>query len=120
MHLVIALLLPLMVLRAMLPTGYMPVAENGAFRIALCSDGIYPTATDHSSDESTGSGHEQSSTSGSCAFANSAAGAPPPAALQSIVAIEIDAGTIPASAAPTRSASIVRVQSARGPPSISL
>lgn len=119
MHLVIALLLPLMVLRAMLPPGYMPVAENGTLRIALCSDGIYPAA-DNSSDKSTGSGHEQPSTSGSCAFANAAASAPPPAALQSVVAIEVNAGTVPASTAPTRSASIVRVQSARGPPSLSL
>jgi hypothetical protein len=98
----------------------MPVAENGTLRIAMCSDGIYPAATDHNSDKSTGSGHEQSSASGSCAFANAAASAPPPAALRSIVAIEFDAGTVPASTAPTRSASIVRVQSARGPPALSL
>jgi hypothetical protein len=119
MHLVIALLLPLMVLRAMLPAGYMPVAENGTLRIAMCSDGIYRAATDHNSDKS-GSGHEQSSASGSCAFANAVVSAPPPAALQFIVAIAVDAGTIPASTAPTRPASIVRVQSARGPPSLSL
>jgi len=119
MHLVIALLLPLMVLRAMLPAGYMPVAQDGTLRIAMCSDGIQPAATDHG-DKSTGSGHEQSSVSGSCAFANAAASAPPPAALQSIAVIEFDAGFIPAGAAPHRSASIVRVQSARGPPSLSL
>jgi hypothetical protein len=114
LHLVIALLLPLMVLRAMLPAGYMPVAENGTLRIAMCSDGFQPAATDQSGD------HQLPSNSGDCPFANAAVNAPPPAVSQSIVTIESDAGTAPAIAAPARSVSIVRVQSARGPPSFSL
>jgi hypothetical protein len=121
LHLVIALLLPLMVLRAMLPAGYMPVAENGTLRITMCSDGFQPAATDQSGDQRTGNGdHQLPSNSGDCPFANAAVNAPPPAVSQSIVTIESDAGTAPASAAPARTVSIVRVQSARGPPSLSL
>lgn len=121
LHLVIALLLPLMVLRAMLPAGYMPVTENGMLRIAMCSDGLYSAANDPSGDSTTDSGnHELPAGSGDCAFANAAAGAPPPAELLSVVAIASDAGAVLARAAPTHSVSIVRVQSARGPPAISL
>jgi hypothetical protein len=121
MHLVIALLLPLMVLRAMLPAGYMPVAENGTLRIAMCSDGFQPAATDHSGDQQSGSGdHQLPSGSGDCPFANAAMNAPPPAVSQSVVTVESDAGAAPAIAAPTHAASIVRVQSARGPPTFSL
>jgi hypothetical protein len=121
LHFVIALLLPLMVLRAMLPAGYMPVTENGTLRIAMCSDGLYSAATDPSSDSSTdGGNHELPAGSGDCAFANAATSAPPPAGILTVVAIESDAGAVQAHAAPTHSVSLVRVQSARGPPAISL
>jgi hypothetical protein len=120
MHLVIALLLPLMVLRGMLPDGYMAVAENGALRIAMCSEGLYPSATHSGSEDSNSGDHELPADSGSCAFASAAVHAPPPAVTQSIVAILSDAGAVPASAAPDRLVSLVRVQSARGPPSLSL
>ena len=36
----IALLLPLMLLRAVLPPGYMPVANDGELRIVMCSVGL--------------------------------------------------------------------------------
>ncbi len=121
LHLVIALLLPLMVLRAMLPAGYMPVTENGTLRIAMCSDGLYSAATVPSSDSTTDRGnHELPAGSGDCAFANAATSAPPPAGFLSIVVSTSDAGAVQARAAPTHSVSLVRVQSARGPPSISL
>jgi hypothetical protein len=120
MHLVIALLLPLMVLRVMLPNGYMPVAGNGTLRIAMCSDGLYPAATDQVIEQAPGGAHDLPADSGNCVFANAAVHAPPPAITQSIVTTLFDAGIIPASAAPTHAASIVRVQSARGPPSLSV
>jgi hypothetical protein len=120
MHLVIALLLPLMVLRAMLPAGYMPVTENGTLRIAMCSDGIYPAAAGQESDPSTGGDHDVPPDSGNCAFANAIAHAPPPATSQAIALILSDAGAIPANAAPSGADSLVRVQSARGPPALSM
>ena len=119
MHLVIALLLPLMVLRAMLPDGYMPVAGSGTLRIVMCSDGLYPAASDPVSEQTPGGEHELPADSGNCVFANAAVHAPPPAITQPLVTILFDAGIFPASAAPTHAASIVRVQSARGPPSLS-
>jgi hypothetical protein len=121
MHLVIALLLPLMVLRAMLPAGYMPVTENGTFRIAMCSDGLYPAATDQGSNTAPDSGNQELPAGpGDCAFANAASGAPPPSMSFSVFTIDSDAGAALAHEASTRSASLVRVQSARGPPAISL
>lgn len=121
LHLAIALLLPLMVLRAMLPTGYMPVTENGTLRIAMCSDGLYRAAVSTVGDRASDPGdHELPSGSSDCAFANAALNAPPPAATLAAVSIDSDAGAVLAHAAPTRSVALVRVQSARGPPSRSL
>jgi hypothetical protein len=121
MRLVIALLLPLMVLRAMLPPGYMPVTANGSLHIAMCSEGLYPAATDQSGGQHTGSGdHKQPSSSGDCPFANAAVNALPPSSWQSVVTVNFDAGAALASLASIHPASIYRVQSARGPPSISL
>jgi hypothetical protein len=117
---VIALLLPLMVLRAMLPAGFMPVAENGVLRIALCSDGLYPAVIDQGKDHEHGGNHKLPSDSGNCPFANAAANAPPPVTTPILLRIDSDAGAILAPATPVSAASIVRVQSARGPPSISV
>lgn len=119
-RLIIALLLPLMVLRAMLPAGYMPVAENGVLRMAMCSDGLYPAAVDQGEDRKSGDNHQLPSDSGSCPFANAAVNAAPPSISQFIVRIDSDLGGTPDFAAPVLSASIVRAQSARGPPSIFL
>jgi hypothetical protein len=125
-HLVIALLLPMMVLRAMLPAGYMPVTQDGTVRIAMCSDvlhiaasGAADAATDTGSDTDS-SDHELPAAAENCAFATAVPGAPPPVASFSFVIVDTDAGAIQAHAAPTRSVSLVRVQSARGPPSSSL
>lgn len=46
-RLVLALLLPLMLLRALLPPGYMPVAREGELHFVMCSAGLAaPAATD--------------------------------------------------------------------------
>lgn len=39
-HLLIALLLPLLALRALLPAGYMAEAHAGEFRLVMCADGL--------------------------------------------------------------------------------
>lgn len=75
LHTVIALLLPLMVLRAILPPGYMPVATDGGLRIVMCSAGLVTQA-----DAGTGTDHSQVSDGGSCLFAHAATFAPPGAA----------------------------------------
>lgn len=72
----LALMLPLMLLRALLPAGYMPVVEQGALRIVLCSAGLalYTSAhnSDHGSDE-----HAPRAISADCAFAYASPAAPP-------------------------------------------
>ncbi len=118
LHFVIALLLPLMALRAMLPAGYMLDAGQGGLRIVMCSEGLQAAPLGDNSDQSS-NGHGQRD-SGSCPFAHAAVSAPPPSASPSIAMVRFDAGRIPAIAPPTRSLSLIRVQSARGPPSISL
>jgi hypothetical protein len=40
LQLVIALLLPFMALRALLPAGFMPSADGDGPRLVLCSDGL--------------------------------------------------------------------------------
>lgn len=47
LHLVIALMLPIMMMRGLLPAGYMAVADHGELRIALCSGGLAPPVGDH-------------------------------------------------------------------------
>jgi hypothetical protein len=74
LRLTIALLLPLMVLRALLPSGYMPVAENGQLRIVLCSDGFTAPA---GVQPASGSGeHHLPPNAGDCPFAHAAVNAP--------------------------------------------
>ncbi len=118
----IALLLPLMVLRAMLPVGYMPVARDGTLRIAMCSDGLFPDATIQDREQPAGipGDHNLPAGSSDCVFAHAAVTAPPPAVSQSLVMVEFDAGAAPATTAQIRPASPARVQSARGTPSLSL
>jgi len=47
LHLVIALLLPLMVLRGLLPAGYMAGTQDGQLRIVMCSGGLAAPVDDH-------------------------------------------------------------------------
>jgi hypothetical protein len=70
LHLLIALLLPLMVMRGMLPVGYMPVAEGGEFRMALCSDGLQLPG-DKGQDN-----HPLPGSGGDCLFGHAANAAP--------------------------------------------
>lgn len=110
----IALLLPLMLLRALLPAGYMPVAVDGELRIVMCSAGLALIA-----DTGNTGDHTQPSDDGSCLFAHAAAFAPPAAAPCCAVAppsLSFDASLItelpPATGPP-------RATSARAPPSFS-
>ena len=112
LHLLIALLLPLMVMRSMLPAGYMPVAEGGVLKMALCSDGLrlpgQPAQDNHSLPGS----------SGDCLFAHAAASAPPPSII-ALAAPEFVAGqSIGSSAAQQTPGVISRSQSPRGPPTL--
>ncbi|HMA11998.1 MAG TPA: hypothetical protein VKO83_08925 [Steroidobacteraceae bacterium] len=113
LHLLIALLLPLMVMRGMLPAGYMPVAEGGVLKMALCSDGLKLPSDNGGQDH-----HRLPGSSGDCLFAHAAASAPPP----SIVALPAPGFTggqstgIPAA---QQAASVIpRAQSSRGPPAL--
>lgn len=72
--LLLALLLPLMVLRALLPAGYMPVAEGGELRIVMCSDGLQTDAGDTDNQPAPHGGDD-------CPFAHAAVHAPPVATI---------------------------------------
>ena len=69
MRLTIALLLPLMVLRAALPSGFMPVADQGGFRIVLCSDGLLLPAM---AGDAAADPHPDSGSPADCVFAHCA------------------------------------------------
>jgi hypothetical protein len=74
LHLLIALLLPLMVMRGLLPAGYMAVAEEGELRIVMCSAGLaMPGDAGSGSD----SDDNPAPDSGNCLFAHAATVAPP-------------------------------------------
>jgi hypothetical protein len=68
--LLLALLLPLIVLRALLPAGFMPVIEDGELRIVMCSDGLQ---IDTGATDDTGPSHGGDN----CPFAHAAVNAPP-------------------------------------------
>ena len=114
-HLTIALLLPLLVLRAMLPAGYMPVADADGLRIVMCSASL-PASLD----DSTGSGHELPPNAGECAFAHSAGAAPPVSidGLQ-VFAPAFNAETIGDYRSPDLPIDRPRAHAARGPPALS-
>jgi hypothetical protein len=120
LHSAITLLLPLMVLRALLPSGYMPVVEGGALRIAMCSDGLYAADAQQKQGQTPDSGHNLPSDSATCPFAHAAVNAAPPAVSPINLRIDSEVGIVHPEAVPTRTASVVRVQSARGPPSSSM
>ncbi|MFM1885934.1 MAG: hypothetical protein RL026_1091 [Pseudomonadota bacterium] len=74
LNLLIALLLPLMVVRGLLPTGYMAVAEGGKLHIVMCSAGlVLPGDTDSGSNPE----DHRVPDSGNCLFAHAAKVAPP-------------------------------------------
>ena len=107
----IALLLPLMVLRALLPPGYMPVATEGGLQIVMCSAGL--TQADEGP---SGKDHPQTADSGQCLFSHAATFAPPsatPCCTVTPPASRFDVFTVayqpPATGPP-------RLTAARGPP----
>ncbi len=66
----IALLLPVLALRALLPAGFMPVAEASGFRIVLCSAGLQ-------SGDASSSGGVGWPNDNDCPFAQGLASGPP-------------------------------------------
>lgn len=111
LRLLIALLLPLMVVRGMLPAGYMPVAEPGGIRMALCSEGLHGPA------ETGGSNHHRlPGGGGECLFAHAGPSAPPPAAIAP-ASTGFSSALAVASRAEQRPTSVLpRAQWSRGPP----
>jgi hypothetical protein len=112
LHLLIALLLPLMVMRGMLPAGYMPVAEGGELRMALCSDGL------QLSGENGHDNHPLPGSSGDCLFAHAAASGPPPIIIALAAPEFVEARSSESSAAQQTASVIPRAQSSRGPPTL--
>lgn len=114
LHLLIALMLPLMVLRGMLPAGYMAVADGGKLRVVMCSAGLVQPGDDASAPDSN---DPRQADSGSCLFAHAATVAPPiqhgVARAAPPVLLEFSAGNsaaLPPTTGPPRSAA------ARAPP----
>ena len=113
LRLVIALLLPLMVLRGLLPAGYMADVRNGELRIVMCSAGLAVLGDDHGK-------HPQGSTDCPFALAHAAVIAPP---LQPLLALLAPApalrftsfagAVLPPSTGPPRTTLV------RGPPALS-
>jgi hypothetical protein len=113
LHLLIALLLPLMVVRGLLPAGYMAAAEGGKLRIVMCSAGLPPASTP----DDRGSGDHSVPDPGHCVFAHAATLVPPPQASLVTVAApaafqfsSFDSTTLPPATGPPRAAA------ARAPP----
>ncbi len=95
LHLIVALMLPIMVMRGMLPAGYMALAEHGELRIALCSGGLAPPVGDH---------EKHPAGSSDCAFALAHASFAPP--VQRVLAL----------VEPTPAVEVVSFTSASRPP----
>ena len=107
----IALLLPLMLLRALLPAGYMPVAAQDGLHIVMCSDGLADRT-----DTAPGPDHSQAPEGSHCLFAHAAAFAPPlaQAGIPAAVSIASFTGLDPASG--SAATGPPRLHFARGPP----
>lgn len=123
-HLLIALLLPVLVFRALLPAGFMPATDGAGFRLVMCSEGM-AAMTGHAHDGAHAAGHDHDSPpdddsgrgDGPCLFALSALTVPPveflalrsePLYLASFTAAP--GSTLPPATGPPRQASV------RGPP----
>lgn len=110
-HLLIALLLPLLALRALLPTGYMAEAQAGEFRLVMCAEGLHlPQDSD---------GQDPAGENGLCLFAHAAQAAVPAAPFVVPAAPDV-APALPGIGhllAPTTGPP--RAELARGPPSFS-
>lgn len=71
-RLLIALLLPVLALRALLPAGFMPVTDGGELRVVMCSEGMQLSLA------GTGGDHPAGEDSGTCPFASASFIAPLP------------------------------------------
>lgn len=111
LHVLIALLLPLMVVRGLLPAGFMPVAQGGELRMALCSDGLQLPGSGDSRDHAPGVG-------GDCLFAHAAASAPPPTVITFSPLVPVEGTAAGTLAAQQKPGLILRAQSSRGPPAL--
>jgi hypothetical protein len=113
-HLVVALLLPLLALKALLPPGYMPAAGEGRLRIVMCSAGLAALAGEQH--DGTGSQPAEHAT---CAFAMAGAAAPPPSQVISWLPLrEAGLPLAPIAAVAVAGTGLRRFQSPRGPPAI--
>ena len=115
------LLLPLlfvMVLRGLLPSGFMPVVDaQGQLRVALCSDGLgawaQPAATDGAASTSAPSADPNHQP---CPFSAAAVATPPPALTLLLPAYTLLATFAVAPVSVALPGLTPRVQTARGPP----
>jgi hypothetical protein len=110
-HLLVALILPLLVVKAMLPAGFMPTVSDGQLRIVMCSAGL-AQAGSATADESL-----PGERAPNCAFAVAGLAAPPPPLLTMLVPLAPCHLPAPSNAAVTATAALRRYQSPRGPPS---
>lgn len=109
-YLIVALVLPLLALKAMLPAGYMSSVVDGELRIVMCSVGLAALSTSDGGDDSPGPQPP------SCAFAASAIAVPPPAQmLLAPLVCHAVRRDVTASHA-TFATALQRCQTARGPP----
>ena len=112
---VIGLLLGALVLRALVPAGYMLGGDvQGGLTLTMCHAAGIPPSTLPAEPAAPGEGPR---TLDVCSFALSASAAPPPAAavVPDVLAIGSPA-TVRGSVAAPRLPSILRAQSPRGPP----
>ncbi len=108
-RLALALLLPMLALRALLPGGFMPVVEAGELRIVMCADGLQLST--HDSDRSDSAGDND------CPFAHANLNAPVMQCRTIVTrrapefhAVTCDDSSLPATTGPPRTAA------ARAPP----
>lgn len=115
------LLLPLlfvMVLRGLLPGGFMPVVDaQGQLRVALCSEGLttwaQPAATDGAASTSAPSADPNHQP---CPFSAAAVATPPPALDTLLPALALVGSVAAPPASVALPGSTPRTQTARGPP----
>jgi hypothetical protein len=124
------LLLPALLLRALIPFGFMPVVAGGGMTIGLCpGEALLPPgiAAAHHADQHAGhsaaehgAGHAGDLGGGAhhapCLFAASATLAAAPDSVAVAAHAGLEARALPSLAAPLFPPTILRAQSPRGPP----
>lgn len=102
LHLLLVLLLPLLALRALLPVGYMPVADAHGLHLILCNaqradrstllhdparhDAAHHDLAQHGAGQHDPAHHGQSGSHGDCPFAHAPFNAPPPHVASGVLA----------------------------------